>query len=284
MGLESGTFSSRNLRVDAQLISGGANTMAALLAGQTQITHAGGSEALSAVANGADLVVVGVTAPVYPYVLEATPEIKSVQDLAGKKVGVATLGGSADIATRVALRQAGLDPDKDVTIVATGSSQNRTAALITGAIQAGMVSGPPETLDVEARGLHPILDLAALKLPTAQTAITVQRPWLEANRGVVQRYVDGLVEATARIKKDKPGAVAVLKKYFKSDDDAAMSASYDFFAEEVLPALPYPRPEQFKDALEQLGPSNPKVLEIRLDRVLDPSFVQSAADRKVGSS
>src|SRR5947209_1186620 len=247
--LEKGAFTSRNLQVDGQLVAGGANTMAALLAGQLQVADAGGSEALSAVASGADLVIVATLAPVYPYVFEVIPDIKTTQDLIGKKIGVATLGGSADIATRVALRQAGLDPDKDVTIVATGSAQNRTAALASGAIQGGMVGGPPETLELESRGLHPLMDLAALKLPTANTSVIVQRAWLDANRGVVQRYVDALVDASAKLRKDRAGAVAVLKTYFKSDDDATMSASYDFFAGEVIPALPYPRPEHLKDAV-----------------------------------
>ena len=179
--LEKGAFTSRNLQVDGQLVAGGANTMAALLAGQLQVADAGGSEALSAVASGADLVIVATLAPVYPYVFEVIPDIKTTQDLIGKKIGVATLGGSADIATRVALRQAGLDPDKDVTIVATGSAQNRTAALASGAIQGGMVGGPPETLELESRGLHPLMDLAALKLPTANTSVIVQRAWLDAN-------------------------------------------------------------------------------------------------------
>jgi NitT/TauT family transport system substrate-binding protein len=280
--LEMGTFTSRNLQVDAQLVSGGANTMAALLAGQVQLADVGGSEALSAVASGADLVVVATLSPVYPYLFEVIPEIQTPEDLIGKTIGVATLGGSADVATRVALRSVGLDPAKDVTIVPTGSAQNRTAALASGAIQGGMVGGPPETLEVEARGLHPLMDLAALKLPAANTSVVVQRAWLQGNREMVQRYIDGIVDAVARLKKDKPGAVAVLKSYFKSEDDAAMSASYDFFANEVLPTLPYPRPEQFKDGQEQLGGSNSKILDVSLDRLLDASFVQSAADRGLG--
>jgi NitT/TauT family transport system substrate-binding protein len=280
--LDTGAFAARNLDVDAQLVAGGANTMAALLAGQLQLADAGGSEALSAVASGADLVVVATLSPVYPYVFEVIPEIQTTQDLVGKKVGVATLGGSADVATRVALRSAGLDPAKDVTIVPTGSAQNRTAALAQGAIQGGMVGGPPETLEVEARGLHPLMDLAALKLPAANTSVVAQRTWLNANREVVQRYLDSLIDAVSRLKKDKPRAVSILKKYFQSEDDAAMSASYDFFANEVLPVLPYPKPEQFKDGQEQLGSTNPKVLEVSLDKLLDASFVQNAADRGLG--
>ena len=276
---DEGYFSRHGLNVKPQLISGGANTVAALLAGQVQIADAGGSEALSAVANGGDLVVVGNLSPVYPYVLEVTSDINSPEDLVGKKVGVATFGGSADIATRVVLRQNGIDPDKDVTFIATGSSANRTAALLSGAIQAGMAGGPPDTLELEAQGLHPLFDLAALKLPTANATIIAKREWVNANHEAVQRYVDSLVEAATHLKQDKPGSIAVLKKYFKSDDDAVMEAAYDFFANEVTPSLPYPKPEHFSDAVTQLSANNPRIAQVDLASLLDPSFVQSAADR-----
>ncbi|HYY90068.1 MAG TPA: ABC transporter substrate-binding protein, partial [Chloroflexota bacterium] len=209
---EMGIFGAHGLEVDAQLVAGGATTVAALLSGQIHLAQAGGSEALSATANGADLVVVATLGPVYPYVFEVVPEIKTPQDLIGKKIGVATLGGSADIATRVALRQVGIDPNKDVVIVATGSAANRTAALLSGAIQAGMAGGPPDTLELEAHGLHPLMDLAALKLPNANNTVMVQRAWLDANRATAQRYIDSLIEATVRLKKDKPTSVGILKK------------------------------------------------------------------------
>jgi len=279
VAVDEGYFDTHALNVDAQLLAGGANTVAALLSGQVQLAHAGGSEALNASASGADLVVVAMLAPVYPYVFEVTSEITSVNDLVGKTIGVATIGGSADVATRVVLRQNGLDPTKDVTIVATGSAQNRTAALLSGAIQGGMAGGPPDTLDLEARGLHPLFDLAALKLPAANTSVIAQRSWVSTHRDMVQRYVDALVEATAHLRQDKPGTVAVLKKYYKTDDDAAMAAAYEFHAGEVIAPLPLPRVEQFADAVEQLSQSNPRIREVDLAKLIDPTFVQDAADR-----
>jgi NitT/TauT family transport system substrate-binding protein len=281
-GVEDGIFRRNGLNVEAQLLSGGSNTVAGLLSGQINFAMAGGSEALSATAHGGDLVVVATLAPVYPYVFEVAPEIGTVQDLIGKKIGIATFGGSADIATRVVLRHYGLNPDKDVTIIATGSAQNRTAALLSGAIQGGMALGPPDTLELEARGLHPLFDLAVLKLPAANTTAIAQRSWAYANRGIVQRYVDGLVEATVRLKQDKAAAVAVLKKYYQSEDDVSMAAAFDFHAGEVLTTLPFPKPEQFADAIAQLSLSNPKILDVDLNSLLDPSFVQDAADRGLG--
>jgi NitT/TauT family transport system substrate-binding protein len=278
VALDNGAFERHNLKVDGQLISGGATTTAALVAGGIQVAHAGGSETLSAVANGADLVIVATLAGVYPYLFETIPDITTPRDLMGKRLGVSNVGGSADIATRVYLRQQGLDPDKDVAIVPTGSAQNRAAALASGAIQGGM-SAPPDNIGVEAVGLRPLADLASLHLPSANTAVVMQRSFVQANHDLVQRYVDALVEASVQLKQDRPGTVAILKKYFNSDDDRAMGIAYDFYANEVVQTLPYPRPDQFKDAIETLSASNPKIREVDLNKLLDPSFVQNAADR-----
>jgi NitT/TauT family transport system substrate-binding protein len=280
---EKGVFTRHNLNVNAQLVAGGANTTAALLSGQIQIAQAGGSETLSAVSNGADLVIVTTLAGVYPYYFEVIPEIKTFQDLVGKKIGVSNVGGSADIATRVVLRQHGLDPEKDVTIVPTGSAQNRTSALMSGAIQGGM-AGPPDSLAIESIGLYPLLDLASQHLPAANTVVVAQRAWATANRSVLQRYVDALIESIALLKEDRAGTVAILKKYYQSEDDHAMGVAYDFYAGEVIQPLPFPRPEQFKDSVEALSATNPKIRDVDLGKLLDTSFVQDAGDRGLGKS
>ncbi|HEY6958519.1 MAG TPA: ABC transporter substrate-binding protein, partial [Candidatus Limnocylindria bacterium] len=123
---EKGIFKERGLDVDMQAINGGAQTSAALLANQIQIGQFGGSEALSASAGGAELVIIGNMAPVYPYILYAQKQFKTIQDLKGQKLGASNKGGSSDIALRAALKANGLDPDKDVSIQYVGSHANRT--------------------------------------------------------------------------------------------------------------------------------------------------------------
>jgi NitT/TauT family transport system substrate-binding protein len=281
VAVEEGIFKRHGLDVNAQLVAGGSTTTAALLAGQILISQNGGSETLSAVANGADLVVVATLAGVYPYLFEVTPDINSMQEVIGKKLGVSNIGGSADIALRVALRASGIDPEKDVTIVPTGSAQNRTAALISGAIQGGM-AGPPDSLSIEAIGLHPILDLASQHLPSANTVVVTQRSYATTNHDIVQRYVDALIDSMIQLKKDRPGTISILEKYYQSTDDHAMGVAYDFYANEVAQVLPYPKPEQFKDAVEALSATNPKIRDVNLGTLLDTSYVQNAADRGLG--
>ena len=274
---DDGTFAQNGIDPDIQSIAS-AQGVAALIAGQTQVAGIGGSEILSAAAGGADLVVVANLVPVYPHIFYVAPDIKTAADLKGKKVGVSSIGSSSDIATRVLLRRIGLDADKDVTIVAVGSTDQRTAALVAGAIQ-GAVTLVPDTLIVEDKGFKPLYDLAALNLPASQTVIAVQRSMVTSKRDVVQRFVDSVVRATVRVRKDRAFSIATLKKWLKSTDDRAMTAAYEKYAVPIIPTLPYPKAEQFRDSQETLGAKNDKVKTFDLSKLLDASFVQSAASR-----
>jgi NitT/TauT family transport system substrate-binding protein len=278
---EKGIFTDNGLTVDLQSINGGAQTSAAMLANSIQIGQFGGAEALSANAGGADLVLVANLAPVYPYKLYAAKGIANIAGLKGKKVGVSNAGGSSDIATRAALKSAGLDPDKDVSIVAVGSHANRTAALLAGSIDAG-VDDPPEDLELVKAGLTVLVDLAGQKLPAANTGVIVNRAFLTANKDTVQAYVDSLTIARAKMKNDKAGATAVLGKYFKLTDQTALDGAYDFFMNEVTTAYLFPDVGQFKDAVAILGPGNPNIAKVDLAKMVDRTFMQSAQDRKLG--
>jgi len=274
---DGGIFKKNGLDVDLQFIAS-TTSVPALVSGQTQITGVGGSGIMSAVVSGADLQVVTELGPTFPYLFMAPASIKTPRDLKGQKVGVSQFGSASDIATRVALQKMGLNPDKDVTIIQVGTAQNRAAALQGGAIQ-GAVSQPPESVGLERQGAHTLFDLAAQHLPAANGSFGVQRAWAAAHRNLVQKFVDSLVQGTARMKRDKAYSISELKKYYKSDDDAAMQATYDFYAPKLIPALPFPKPEQYDNAKEQLAAKNDKVASFNVSNILDASFVQSAADR-----
>ena len=278
VALEQGIFLRNGLDAELQLISSSTAAVAALVSGNADFSQAGGSEAISATVGGADIVVVVVTGATYSYLLMAAADIKTPNDLKGKKVGISTVGSSSDVAVRVALKKIGIDPDKDVSIVPVGGVPERVAAMKSGAIQA-TVANPPETTSLEQAGFHSVLDLAGLKLPASVQTTIVKRETVRSKPDVVQRYVDSLVQAIAYMKKNKPAVVNVLKKYFKSTDDAAMGSAYDFYTNEVIPAQPFPRPELFGDAITALAARNDKVKGFDASKIVDQSFVQKAIDR-----
>jgi NitT/TauT family transport system substrate-binding protein len=280
LALESGIFKQNGLDVTLDNIVSSTG-IPALLSGQVQIAHLGGSESLSAAAEGGDLVIISITGPVYPFVFMAPAAITGIDQIKGKKIGVSNVGSSSDIATRVMLKKVGLDPEKDVNIVAVGSLQNRMAALLNGAIDGG-VAQPPDQLVLEDKGFHVIYDLAAQRLPSVGDSIVVQRAWLNANQDVAQRYIDSIVQAIAASKQNKEQSIPVLQKYLKNDDPRALGVTYDFFVGTVTPQYPVVRADLFGDAVEQLSATNDKIKTFDLNKILDNQYVQSAIDRKVG--
>jgi NitT/TauT family transport system substrate-binding protein len=276
--LEGGYFTKNGLDVTLRLLES-SQGLPALIAGEIQISDIAGGQVVDGAAAGVDVVDVLESSPVYPYVFMTSPNIKDANALKGKKVGVSSIGSASDVATRVLLKQIGLVPDKDVTILAVGSATARTAALLNGAIQGG-VQLPPDQLQLQSKNFNVLYDMSDLKtLPNSNTTEMVRRSYINSNRDVVQKYVDSLVQGIARDKKDKPFAVNVLKKYFKSDDDNAMGVAYDYAINKVIPSQPFPKAEQLKDAKDVIAQKNPKVADLDLTKLVDPSFVQSAVDR-----
>lgn len=275
--IDEGLFKKSGLTIDLQFVAS-SNSVSALLSHDADIAHVGGSGVLSAAVNGADLVMVGVLGPVYPYKLMVTPDIKSPADLKSKKFGVSVVGDASDIALRVSLRKLGVDPDRDVTIVSTGNHANRTAAMFAGAIQGG-VDSPPATTELEDKGFYAIVDLASSNALAANLCITVQRGWLADHHDLMQRFIDTVVQGSARARNDKPRSLDIMAKYTNTDDRRALDAAYDYYTKEVIPEYPFLRMEHMADSIDILSQTNPKVKELDVPRMLDASFVQSASDR-----
>jgi len=275
---DGGYFEKNGLDVDLQLINGAAAAMATLISGKVQVGHLGGSAVLTSAAGGADVEVIGTGSPVIPYKFYAPPDVKTPQDLKGKKVDLGTVGSAVDVATKIGIRKLGLDPDKDVVYVTTGSHEAATTALMNGAIQ-GRMDNPPGSVELDARGFNVLLDMAAQKIPAANSTITVTRTEASQNKDLVQKYIDGLVQGTARARADKAFTVKELLKYYKSEDQHAMEVAYDFWTGEVIAPLPKATPEQFADAKADLAKTTPEVANVDVPKLIDGSFVQSAADR-----
>jgi NitT/TauT family transport system substrate-binding protein len=283
VGEQAGIYAKNGLDVSFKVIAGGSTTTSALLGGDVQIVMGGGSEALGAAAGGADLVILGVTVPKYTVIIEGPASAKTLADLKGKTFGVPAARGTVDVSTRVALKSQGIDPDKDVKITALGSVQAVAAALLSGTIDAAGVN-VPDNLAAEDKGLHAVMSMKDADLPAASNSIYTMRPYAAANKDVIQRYIDSVVQSIARIKTDRATSIAAIKKNLKLDNDRAAEATYDFYREGVFPSVPYPKAEYFKDSQELVGEQNPKVKTFDVSKILDPSFMQSAADRGIDKS
>jgi NitT/TauT family transport system substrate-binding protein len=274
---DAGYFAQHNLEVDARVASA-TTGLAALLSGELNFHVGGGSELLNGVVGGGDLVALGNIAPITGFKFEVAADIKSKDDLIGKKIGVTRFGSATDTGSRSLLRKVGLNPDKDVTFVQLATPGNVLTAMLAGTVQAAL-QNPPNTLRAEAAGFHPLYDLAQMKVPDTSAVVEARRSWVAANRDVTQRFIDSLVQGAVREKQDKALSVASLKKNLKLDDDAALSAAYDYFSTYVVSTEPYATVDQFADVLTIINAQSTKLKDSDVNAIIDNSFVQSAIDR-----
>jgi NitT/TauT family transport system substrate-binding protein len=286
MAKELGVFEKYNLDVTIDLIDGGVASSAALISGNTQVGNFGGTEVMSAVAGGSDMVAIALFVPVTPWQLLAKNDYKQPSDLRGKVVGVASIGGSAYVAAVTALQKMGLDPARDVTIQAFGNTANLAAAMLGGAAYAGP-GHPPDTVKLLANGFKPIYDLAAEKVPATDNCTVVLRSWADKNPQAVQAYIDAEVEALGIAKKDKTKTLPILAKLLKldmtkADDAAAVSLTYDFYVQTIFPLYPHLTVTPFNSSRDALVATNPNVKGMDVTKAFDDKYVTDAERRGIG--
>ena len=278
---EMGIFAKHGLDVDLVLIDGGSPSAAALIAGQVQFANFGGTETMSGVAAGSDMVAVALFVPVTPWQLLAKSDYKSPDDLKGKVVGVASKGGSSEVAADLSLQRLKLDPNKDVTKQALGSVANLTAAMLGGAVYAGP-GHPPDTVLLLKSGFKVIVDLAAEKIPATDNCTVIRRSYLVSNKKTVQAYIDSEIEAIAAAKRDKPGTLKVMQKLLKVDDQDALGQAYDFYVSQIMPVYPHLDVAAFNYTRDTLANTNAAVKGMDVNKAIDDSFVADAEKRGVG--
>src|SRR5881396_3101709 len=277
---EKGLFLANGLDVDLSLIDGGGKAMAALLGSSVEIAQLGGTEAMSAYVGGGDVQAVTLFVPVSPWVLMAPASYTGPNDLKGKTVGVASKGGSSEAAAVQQIERLGLKTS-DVSILATGSVANLTAAMLANQVYAGP-GHPPDTAALFKSGYKVIMDLAAQKVPAVENCTIVTKKYASEHKDVMQKYVDSLVQAIVAMKKDKPGTLPVMQKLLNVTDQDALSETYDYYVTQIFPIYPTVTPDAWNYSRDELAKTNAAVKGLDVTKVIDNSFVTNSQSRKVG--
>src|SRR5437870_11239293 len=211
---EGGYFKKYGLDVDLILIRSASTITSALIAGETPMIQLGGNGTIQAALQGADTVNVLTLVPIIPQSLVVTPDIKSADDLRGKRFGVSRFGALSDLVIRRYLRKFGLDPGKDVTIVQVGGIPELLAAMKAGAISGGSMS-PPVLSAAKKAGFKEFADFESLDYKYPAVAIATTKNFILRQRATTLNFLRGEIEGIHAIKTQKSFAVNVLKKYMR---------------------------------------------------------------------
>ena len=270
---DGGFFKKYGLDVDLVLIRSAATITAALLAGEAPMIQLGGNGTIQAALQGADCVNVLTLVPLIPQSLVVTPDIKTAEDLKGKKFGVSRFGALSDLVIRRYFRKFGLDPAKDVTIVQIGGIPEQLAAMKAGAISGGSMS-PPVLTAAKKAGFKELADFESLNYKYPATVIATTKSFIQRQRATALNFLRGEIEGIHAIKTQKNFAVNVLKKYMRISDPEILEEGYQYALRFIQPR-PFPTLEETKAVLDEL-----KRPEAKPENFVDLSLMQELDKEK----
>jgi len=188
--------------------------MAALLAGETHAANNVGTVLRAMERTDAPLKIVSMSLKRNLFWLVARPEIRSIGDLKGKVLGTTTIGGSQHLAAARVLRKGGLNPDKDVTVMAAGDAPAQLQSLVSGAMHAAALSPPTVILARDKYKLR-ILGSAVEDVINFQNGLAVTEKLLREKRDVVKRIIRARARANRYFWENERGTAEVLAKYLR---------------------------------------------------------------------
>ncbi|HEY7163342.1 MAG TPA: ABC transporter substrate-binding protein [Candidatus Binatia bacterium] len=153
------------------------------------------------------------------HMLIARPEIKKLTDLKGRKVAVSGMGSAPHIVLREAFAQAGMNPDRDVTVLAVGGSGDRLNALTAGTVDATPVD-VAYIEKAEKLGLVPLLylgDVVQLRLG----GFGVSNDKIRKNPNQIVRMIRSTLKGVRFMKNNKPETLAIMRDYLTVSAPAA---------------------------------------------------------------
>src|SRR5437899_9391357 len=214
---EAKLFEKYGLYADPVAMRGSGESSKAMIGGSIQFSPIATPTVINADLSGADLVILGHTLPGVVHAMIVKPEIKRVEDLKGKKIGVTTFGSLTDFLVRYALQKKGLNPQRDVALIQIGGDPERIGALKQGSIDAASLSFPGYGIAMKMG--FPMLWDSAKEIDYPWIEITTRRAIIQKDRDMLMNYMKAHLEGTALFKKDREFGKKVIKKVLRVDNE-----------------------------------------------------------------
>lgn len=235
--LDSGYF--RDAGLDVQIVTGGTATtaFAAMVSGEAEFAVADPMYVPIAQEKGGDARVVAQVVgriAVWGVVKDSALNIEGPADVRGKRIATHQKPMTAYTYTVKWLREAGLDPDKDVTLI-TGAPGSEIAAIMAGQADV-MFSLEPNTSRVVLQGGKVIYSFPLALGDQIFTGLMTKESFEKQNRTVVESVVRALQRALNELHADPDNGLPAAKKFFPQIDEPVLKAALQrITSEEVLP-------------------------------------------------
>jgi NitT/TauT family transport system substrate-binding protein len=221
---EAGFYKEEGLNVEL-VVMRGAPAIQGLIGGTVPFASSGGAGLLPIV-RGAPLRIVFTTFSRPMFWVYSRPEIKTVEELRGKKIGVSSIGSGPDTLLRTMLKKHGLDANRDVVILSTGPGTARFFSLKTGVTDAAVLNEQAALMAQEA-GLQQLFSFTKGEdFVEVQGSIVVRDSLLESDPALVERFSRATLKGLLYLRDNRPGSIAIHARVLKVNETVA-SRVYD---------------------------------------------------------
>jgi NitT/TauT family transport system substrate-binding protein len=242
------------------------------VSGQLDVSTVSSVVYLQASVGGADLIQVASSIDNQIMKLMVSPSIAKPQDLRGKTLAVTGFGSLTDLLLRPALKNWGLEPQKDVKIVQIGRMPDIAIAIAQKTVDGGMVSFPT-SVHAEKFNLKTLLDFADSGFESPASTVVVSRRYANANRDAVLRFLKAYIEGTKRLLTDRELGIRALRKYGGVTDRDMLATTHDLFASRYIKKIPKINPKGVENSLSLIAENNPKAKGRKAEEFMDTSFM-----------
>jgi NitT/TauT family transport system substrate-binding protein len=239
----------------------------ALIGGSFDIAFSQGSESVQAKLRGADMRIVAAVANHFNHVFLSHPSIASLKQLKGKRVAVSRFGSGSHFMTELLIKEAGLDPKKDVSVLQIGNSSSRMAAIMAQSVDGTIMAADFVPL-AKKQGFNILADLADTNLEYPFLTFHMMEPVIERNLKMVKAFIKSISEGIRVLKTDRNAAKAAIQAALKTNDAETLDYAATRAAK-VLEVRPFPTVAGIQTVLEELSEKDPKARTSKFEDFVD---------------
>ena len=246
----------------------------AILAGEFPIGYTGGGAVIASRLSGSDLIAIASPLPVLTIDGWSKPEIKSISDVRGKRIGITRFGASSYFSALSMLESGGVKPN-EVVFVQNGGVGESYAALNGGRVDVCMI-GYPFGLNAKNAGFNLLFRPSQTEYGLFPTAVIAAREsWLKdtKNRKVAVDFLRALHEGQLFARDNAAVTKRALKKFTRVDDDASLQGSFEYYRE-AFPSSIRVLDKAMANALKFV--EHPKAKQYDVKQSFDNSLVDEA--------
>ena len=274
IAVEEKIFQKHGYEVFPVFMGGSPLINSAILAGEFPIGYTGGGAVIASRISGSDLIAIASPLPVLTIDGWSRPEIKSIADVRGKRLGVTRFGASSYFSALSMLEAGGVKPN-EVTFIQNGGVGESFAALQGGRVDVCMI-GYPFGLNAKNAGFNLLFRPSQTDYGLFPTAVLGAREsWLKDPRThkLTIDFLRVMAEAQQFARDNAVVSKRALKKFTRVDDEALLQGSFDYYRE-AFPRSIRVNEKAMANALKFV--EHPKAKQFDVRQSFDNSFVDEA--------